>query len=120
MTFLKNLRLGTLLAISESSFLQKATFFEARFRDGYPEPRFTFWRPGRGGRMGGKPPAAKGRCPLESLLQKTHRTDPGHAQSGAPHSGQRFVPPSVRNTMQARSTVASSAPRPFIFAAART
>ena len=41
--FLKIAPLGTLLALYESFFLQKATIFEARFRDGYPEPRFTFW-----------------------------------------------------------------------------
>jgi hypothetical protein len=85
----------------------KATFFEARFRDGYPEPRFTFWRPDAW-RTGEKPPAANVRCPLESLLLETHRQDRGRAQSGEPHGGQGFVPPKAWNAVQARFLAATA------------
>ena len=41
----------------------KATFFEARFRDGYPEPRFTFWCHG-GGVHGGEASGGQGAMPF--------------------------------------------------------
>jgi len=119
MTFKKKLELGTLLALSESSFLQKATSFEARFRDGYPEPRFTFWRPARGGAGGwGKASGGQRARPVGIPPPKDAPNGPRPRPIWAPHSGQGFVPPSVRNAVQARSTTAFFATRGLLFAIA--